>query len=110
MSHIASPSFYRQVQKNIATAKNDGYVLFYEGVRAGTPENMEDFNEALGIDMTPTLYTSISELYGITAQNNDDFLGIVNDNDENVDLSIDEIMDLYKKSGVQITPPNPQTQ
>jgi len=47
MSHIASPEFCKEVQKEIYTAKNNGYVLFYEGVKPGKPENQIAFEKLL---------------------------------------------------------------
>lgn len=97
MSHVASSDFYAQVQKEILTAKQDGFVLFFEWVRPGSEESGDAFNKALGIEFNPELYNNFSKLYGIVAQNNDDFLRIVNDKDYNVDLSLDEVMDIYDR-------------
>lgn len=95
MSHIASREFYKQVQKSVKTSKQNGYVLYYEWVRPGTIENTTAFNTALGIDFNPEIYTNLSELYGIVAQNNNDFLWIINNYDYNIDMSIDDIMEIY---------------
>jgi hypothetical protein len=35
MAHIGKPEFYDNVQKTITRLKNEGYVVFYEGVRPG---------------------------------------------------------------------------
>ncbi len=97
MSHIASEVFYQQVQDNIRNAKNAGYVLFYEWVTEGTPENNAKFREVLWLDISPELYTNLSKLYGISAQNNADFLWIVNNKDFNIDISIDEVIEIYEQ-------------
>jgi len=96
MSHIASPTFYQQVQETIEKYKKDGYVLFYEWVTPGTPENMQTFVELLGVDITGNLYEQIAELFGLVVQENESFLWIGNDLDYNVDVSIDQIVEYYQ--------------
>lgn len=95
MSHIGTSAFYRKVQQNIFNAKRDGYVLFYEWVKSGSPENQETFEKLLGIELSDNLYENYSKLYGVVPQNNEDFLGIVNKKDFNVDLDIDSMVDIY---------------
>lgn len=97
MSHIASDKFYLSVQKNISKSLSDGFILYFEGVRPGSPENMEAFNEALGIDFSPTLYDNFSKLYGLSSQDNDMFLWLGPQRDKNIDLDIDTIMELYRE-------------
>jgi hypothetical protein len=58
---------------------------------------MKKFDEALGINFTPTLYENFSRLYGLTFQDNNYFLELVNNYDFNIDLSIDEIIKFYEK-------------
>lgn len=96
MSHIASESFYLKVREAISEAKNEGAVLFFEWVRAGSEENMEAFNRALGINFSENLYDNFSQLYGVSAQDNLMFLGLWNTPDINVDIDIDTIMTLYQ--------------
>lgn len=102
MSHIGSQRFYTQVQNNIIAAKKDGAVLFFEWVRPGTKENQEAFNNALWMKFDAELYNNFSRLYGVVAQDNDMFLKRENEKDYNIDLSLDEVMDLYHKKN----PPN----
>jgi len=97
MSHIASDSFYQQVARDIARLKRDDYVLYYEWVKPGAQENAAAFNAALGINFEPELYENFSKLYGVSAQNNDDFLGLVNNLDYNIDIDINEIMSIYRE-------------
>ena len=97
MAHIATDRFYEAVKNRIKEAKLAGYTLFYEWVRAWTPENMKKFNEAMGIVFDKSLYTNLSKLYWLREQRNKEFLGIVNNNDKNVDVSIDNLMALYEK-------------
>lgn len=95
MSHVASESFYKQVQKNITQSKQDNYVLFYEWVGPGSKESLEIFNEALEVDFSKDLYTNFWDLYGVSAQNNNDFLWLENNQDYNIDLNLDEIIKIY---------------
>lgn len=96
MSHIASKEFYNNIVSEITTAKKQWYVLYYEWVTPGSEENNEDFKKALGVDLWEDVYKNFSKLYGITAQNNNDLLWLVNNLDYNVDVSIDTVMDLYR--------------
>lgn len=95
MVHIGTPNFYKSVQKNIRQSKKNGYVLFFEGVKSWKEENMKKFDQALGINFTPDLYKNFSRLYGLTFQDNSQLLGLVNNYDFNIDLTIDEIIRLY---------------
>lgn len=97
VSHIASPAFYLQIRDSISSAKEDGYVLLFEGVRPGSEENMEDFNRALGIDFSDTLYDNFSRLYWVVAQDNLMFLWLWETADINVDMDINTIMELYRE-------------
>ncbi|MDD2907950.1 MAG: hypothetical protein PHH98_04885 [Candidatus Gracilibacteria bacterium] len=97
MVHIGSESFYNQVKENLKKYKEEGGVYFFEGVKPGTQENMSAFNDAIGIEFDTDLYENFSKLYGVTFQDTESFLGIVNDLDFNVDVDIDEIIRLYKE-------------
>ena len=97
MIHIATRSFYDKVANSIEQAKKQGFVYFFEWVKQGTEENMEDFNKALWIKLDENLYKNFSKLYWVTHQNKDDFIWLVNNKDFNIDLSIDEIMILYRE-------------
>lgn len=97
MIHIAHPSFYEEVKNNLEKAKEDGAVYYFEWVKPGTKENQEKFNKALGVEFNPDLYKNMSKVYGVVAQDNHMFLGLVNDKDFNVDISLDEIVEEYEK-------------
>lgn len=98
MSHVASESFYEEVVKKITSAKKWWYVLFYEWVRPWSKENHDKFDAALGVSLTPETYDTMAKLYNISAQNNNDFLWLINNKDYNVDISIDEIIEKYEKN------------
>ena len=97
MSHIASPSFYAYVQSKINDSKKQDFVLYYEWVRPWSEASTDEFNKALGINFTPDLYQNFSKLYGVVAQDNQDFLNIINNKDYNIDLTLDEVVELYRK-------------
>jgi len=97
MSHIWTEKFYNEVKMNIKKAKENWFVLFYEWVKPWKDENLEKFNKALWVKMDKNLYKNMSKLYWLTNQKNDLFLWLINNNDKNVDISIDEIVELYEK-------------
>lgn len=103
MSHIGSPIFYEKVRENIWKAKTGWYVLYYEWVGSGSPENKKAFDEALGIELNPDSYEMLAKLYWVVAQDNNSLLWIVNNKDYNVDLNLDEIMTLYRDKA-QVSP------
>jgi hypothetical protein len=98
MAHIWSPDFYENIKKEIIKYKKQWYVYFYEWVKPWTKENMQDFNKALWIQFDKDTYKNFSKLYWVVNQDNTIFLWLVNNQDFNVDLSIDEIIKLYKQA------------
>ncbi len=103
MSHIGSVWFYETVWNNLTLAKQKGFVYFYEWVRPGTVENTQWFNDAIGIQFDAELYKNFSKLYGVVAQDNSKYFGLINNQDYNIDLSIDDIMKEYNKTAAPIT-------
>ncbi len=97
MSHIASQEFYDWVEKDIRSNKKDGYVLYYEWVLPGSEKNNKDFNTALWIQFDQNIYDNFSKLYWVEAQDNNQFIWLVNNLDYNIDLSLDRVMDIYNK-------------
>lgn len=97
MSHIGSEDFYQAVIKNIQKTKLSGAVLYYEWVGEWSEKNTQAFNTALGINFAPWLYDNFSKLYGVRAQDNSEFLNIVNNLDYNIDLNLDDVMELYRE-------------
>ena len=97
MSHIAKKDFYNQISKNIRDFKTSSGVYFYEWVKPWSKESSQKFDEALWVNFTPDLYKHMSKLYGVTFQDNNDFLWLVNNLDFNVDLNLDQIVEIYEK-------------
>ncbi|MDQ1344345.1 MAG: hypothetical protein QG650_1066 [Patescibacteria group bacterium] len=116
MAHIGSESFYNGVGDDLAAARKDGYVLFYEGVRPGSPENTKKFDAMMGFKFDKDLYASMSKLYGLVPQNTAAIVGAPGPDDRNVDLGIDEIVANFEKrrgavSGEpSVSPPSPETE
>lgn len=98
MSHIWTENFYDNVRNNIKIAKENWYILFFEWVRPGRVENVEKFNNALWVEMDQDLYKNMAKLYWLTNQDNSSLLNIVDNKDYNIDLSIDDIVELYEKN------------
>lgn len=76
MVHVGSEQFYRSVSYDLIRAKDAGYVLFFEGVQAGTPE-AEAWLEAAtqsGGDLNAQ-YGRIGEICGLSFQG--DFLAFL---------------------------------
>jgi len=93
MSHIASPIFYQQKKETIAALAGSGYTILYEGVQSGTLENQKRFDQEIGFQMTPTLYSSIASMIDLESQDNQSlFAGISTGSLVSVDLSIDDIV------------------
>lgn len=97
MSHIGSQKFYDSVKAEIASARSEGYVLFYEGVRPGTPENARKFDQLMGFKFDKDLYAAMSKLYGLVPQDQAYIAGTPDPRDQNVDVSIDDIISAYEK-------------
>lgn len=97
MSHIASESFYSGVSADLSEARKQGYVLFYEGVRQGSPESSKKFDALMGFKFDKDLYAAMSKLYGLVPQDNASIVGEFQPNDRNVDVSIDDIVSGYEK-------------
>lgn len=97
MSHIASESFYKGVSADLSEARKQGYVLFYEGVRPGSPENAKKFDALMGFKFDKNLYAAMSKLYGLVPQDTASIVGTFQPKDRNVDVSVDEIVANYEK-------------
>ncbi|MDD2566016.1 MAG: hypothetical protein PHZ26_03670 [Candidatus Gracilibacteria bacterium] len=103
MAHIGSENFYTKIKNNIIENKKAGFVLFYEGVKLGKKENMDKFDRLIGFEFNKKTYSNLSKMYGLSAQNNQDFLNLVNSKDYNTDVSMDTIIAKYEKKHGTIT-------
>ncbi|MCP4522813.1 MAG: TraB/GumN family protein, partial [Candidatus Gracilibacteria bacterium] len=110
MIHIGSESYYSAIQDEITEYKNKDFTLYFEGVQPGSQENHDKFDIALGIKFDESLYKNFSKVYGLIPQDNQRFLGLVNDNDVNVDTNIDYIIEKYEALKIERnTPKTPTT-
>lgn len=101
MMHIWWENFYNQVSKNLENYKKQDFVHFYEWVKPGSKENMKELNNALWFEFDKNLYPNISKLLWISFQNYEKIIWTLSEKDINVDLSVDDIIDEYKKLKVE---------
>jgi hypothetical protein len=80
--------------------KGQDYVFFYEGVRAGTPESMEQLSQLMGMNISEKMYQIFAEMGGLITQNAGVFLGILPST--NIDLSTDEIIALAGEEEIAV--------
>lgn len=97
MSHIWTENFYNNVKINVLDYKKSWYVLYFEWVKSWSGENVEKFNHILWIEFTKDLYENMSKIYWLKDQNTRDYLWLVNNNDFNVDVSLNDLIELYEK-------------
>lgn len=100
MAHIWWKWFYNYVAEDLKKHKDEWYLHFFEWVRPGTKENMEEFNKALWMNFDKDIYTNMSKLYWVTFQDYSAIIWsqIINPtSDVNIDISVDDIMNEYKK-------------
>lgn len=95
MAHVATPDFYLRAQSGAVAAQASGAVVFFEGVRPGSPKNFARLQEALGVKFGPGIYEALASLAGVRDQLSFPVVGTASGARENVDLSVDEIMAAY---------------
>lgn len=99
MAHLASPSFYETVKNRIKETKSNSWVLYFEWVKpANNPENLEKFNSLMWIKFWKETYKELNLLYGLKAQNNEEFLNLINDKDYQADVSFDDIINYFEEN------------
>jgi len=98
MIHIATPAFYEAAAEKVKEQKEDGATLYYEFIDfdALDEENKRKVRAMVAILPTPDFYAELSE-DGYVGQNPDDFLGLVNDKDVNVDVTAMELIEAYEE-------------
>lgn len=99
MAHLASPSFYETVKNKIKKEKTNSWILYFEWVKpAENPENLEKFNSLMWIQFGKETYKELNLLYGLKAQNNEEFLNLINEKDYQADVSFDDIISYFEKN------------
>lgn len=104
MAHIWSDKFYNQIQENIRENKKNWYVLFFEWVKPWSKENMKKFDTLIWFEFNKKTYSNLSKLYWLRAQDNNDFLNLINNKDYNTDVSMDTIIQKYEKKYWKVIP------
>jgi TraB/PrgY/gumN family len=95
MSHIAHPNFYLQKKENIKKLADQWYVVLVEWVQSWTIENEKKLSQALGFELTRSLYSTIANIAWLDSQDNAFlFWGIAPENLVSVDISIDQMMNI----------------
>lgn len=69
MMHVGSEGFYKSVVYDLENALNQGFHLYYEGIKPGSPEANKWFNDLLagGKDLSGN-YRNLATLCGLTFQ------------------------------------------
>ncbi|MCT4617525.1 MAG: hypothetical protein N4A38_04935 [Candidatus Gracilibacteria bacterium] len=105
MSHIGRGEFYESVYKELEKAKDEGFVLFYEGIFEGSEENLNKFNSLLGLPEKPdeNFYAKMSKIFGLSSQNTKQYVEIFGENAYRTDLGLDYLMEQYNALPNQLT-------
>ncbi len=99
MSHIASADFYNQKKQTIQKLEKEWFTFIVEWVRPGSGESEKILDASLGIDFTPTLYKTVSDLISLDFQDNATlFAGVSSGALAFVDISVDDIAGLLQSS------------
>lgn len=106
MIHIAEPDFYEEIAKNLKNYKEKWFIHFFESVKPWKKESQEDFNKAIWVKFDKDLYKNISENLWLVNQDYQKLIWDFSQKDINVDLSLDEIVEEYKKNTKWIETPN----
>jgi hypothetical protein len=94
MSHIATPQFFHNKNRQLQALANSGYVLLMEWVQKGTIESHTKFDSYMGFRFTDTLYKTISDITGLEAQDNSRLYAHISTGSiVSVDLSMDTIVE-----------------
>jgi len=106
MIHIGTPIFYKAVAEKVKAHKENGATLYYEYVDFDVLDENDKrkARRLVGFLPTPAMYAELSG-GGYVGQTNDDFLGLVNDKDVNVDVTAEELIEAYEEEfgSIEIT-------
>lgn len=101
MFHVGTDAFFDDVRDSIRFYKQDGYAYFYERVKEGTAEDKARLAEFVGVTDMKAAFAALADLTGLSVQPQDSFLGLVNNNDTNVDMTTTEIVAELDRMGVK---------
>jgi hypothetical protein len=102
MMHIGSAAFYDDIRKDMETLRWRDFVYFYEWVRPGTDESLEQLSKLMGMSVSEEMYQIFAEMGWLVMQNVDTFIGILPST--NIDLSTDDIVALAGENTVSNPP------
>lgn len=102
MAHISTKEFYKDVVRVITESKKNDFVLFYEFVDIGkaSDEEQRKIRKLVGFIPSPEGYEKMLDKLSderLVAQDNDQFLGLVNQKDFNADVAPQDVVNTYEK-------------
>ncbi len=97
MIHIGTREFYDAVASRVKAEKEDGATLYYEFVDFDVldDDDKRKVRAMVGILPTPNQYAMLAGS-GYVGQSNDDYLGLVNDKDVDVDVTAAQLLAAYE--------------
>lgn len=109
MIHMAKPGFYKAVAEKVTEQKESGATLYYEFVDFDVLDDKQKrkVRAMVGILPTPDMYDQLSD-DGYVGQSIEDFLGLVNDKDVNIDVTAEELIETYEEKfgPIEVTGPD----
>lgn len=98
--HIAPPAYYEAAKTTLREAQEDGYVHFYEFVDlyALDETGQRKIRKLTQVLPMPDVYATVAQMLGqqlgteLAAQRFDDYIGLVNDQDVNADITPEEFL------------------
>jgi len=101
MMHIWKSEFFDSITKEINNYKNDNYTIALEWITLVDKKNLEKFQNLMGFRFDSETYKLIAESMGLIEQNTAKMVWgidkIDNKSIKNVDVSIDELVNLYEE-------------
>lgn len=100
MIHVEKPKFFEEIRLYLDSLKNEGYVVFYEGITEGVhPPRLDTilrkFRRTTGYDIDYFYRKAFSsKTYTMQTLTN---LGLMTDSDINVDMTLDGMVTEYEK-------------
>lgn len=102
MHHIGKKEFYNNVSALVEKAKNENYVLYYEWIKFDLSTEIEKrkIRKLTGFIPSEEGYRELISMIGddsLVVQDNNQFLGLVNNKDYLVDITHTELLDKFEQ-------------
>jgi pheromone shutdown protein TraB len=102
MHHLGQQHFYDRVEQEVRNNKEDGYVLFYEWIDYDKANELtlRKTRKLMGFIPSEEGYQQMVDqldVDGVVAQNNEQFLNLVNDKDYKADITPEEVIRLFEE-------------